>query len=180
MEGESDRAALLALARRRGIALDVVATGGATNVRHVLDRYGGVPVTGLCDAGEERFFRRAFQGRDGGYFVCDADLEDELIRALGVDAVEDVIAAAGDARSWQRLRGMPFHRDRPVPDVLHRFVGTTSGRKIRYGRLLVEALPDERVPHPLEAVLAAAQQLPPPPPESQPPPYPPPPSNPPL
>lgn len=167
VEGESDRAALLTLAERRGVAVEVAVLGGATNVRRFLARYAQVPVTGLCDAGEESFFRRAWAGRDGEFFVCDADLEDELVRALGPAAVEEVIAAEGDLRSYRKLQAMPFHRDRPVPAQLHRFLGTTSGRKIRYARLLVGALDLRRVPRPLEAVLAAAQQLPPPPPSPQ-------------
>ena len=32
-----------------------------------------------------------------GFFVCDADLEDELIRALGVATVERLIESAGRA-----------------------------------------------------------------------------------
>jgi hypothetical protein len=38
--------------------------------------------------------------------------------------------------------------------VLRRFVAVRSGRKARYAALLVEALDPDRVPHPLEAVLA--------------------------
>jgi hypothetical protein len=36
-----------------------------------------------------------------------------------------------------------------------RFLGTKKGRKIRYGRLLVEALDSERVPAPLDNLLAS-------------------------
>lgn len=39
---------------------------------------------------------------------------------------------------------------------LQRSVGAGSGRKVRYGRLLVEALADGEVPRPLAAVLADA------------------------
>lgn len=156
VEGESDRAALRTLAARRGLAVDVVAMGGATNIARVLRRYADEPVTGLCDAAEEGFFRRAWAGRSDGFAVCHADLEDELIRALGVPAVEAVVEAAGELRSLRRFQGMPFHRDRPAAAQLHRFLGTTSGRKIRYGGLLIEALDLDRVPEPLDTVLAAA------------------------
>ena len=63
VEGESDRHALEALARRRGRDLDaerrrIVAIGGAKNIGSYLERFGprGVDVrlAGLCDAGEER------------------------------------------------------------------------------------------------------------------------------
>ena len=62
----------------------------------------GVRLAGLCDAAEEGYFRRALE-RAGlgsgmsradreahGFYVCTADLEDELIRALagaGADRV---------------------------------------------------------------------------------------------
>ena len=57
-------------------------------------------LAGICDAGEEDDFRRGLE-RAGlgsrltrtdmerlGFFVCAADLEDELIRALGAESVE--------------------------------------------------------------------------------------------
>lgn len=169
VEGESDRAALSALAARRGLDLagtDIVAMGGATNIGHFLDRYAGVPVGGLCDAAEEGFFRRALERaglgsdltrdamEDLGFFVCDADLEDELIRALGVAAVEEVVAAQGELRSFRLFQRQPAQHGRSTSDQLHRFLGTRSGRKGRYGRLLVEALDLTGVPRPLDRVLA--------------------------
>jgi len=101
----SDQAALETLAARqgrdlRGDGVFVVPMGGATNIGHFLGRFGpggfGVRLAGLCDDGEERGFRRGLEraglaagpGRAGlaarGFFVCVADLEDELIRSLGV------------------------------------------------------------------------------------------------
>lgn len=75
-----------------------------------------------------------------------ADLEDELIRALGVEAVEAVIEAAGEAHSLRLLAGMPAQRDWTREAVLRRFLGVRSGRKARYAALLVEALELGRVP----------------------------------
>ncbi|HYQ33734.1 MAG TPA: hypothetical protein VEQ83_11015, partial [Lapillicoccus sp.] len=82
--------------------------------------------------------------------------EDELIRALGVARVTAVIDAAGDHGSWQTLQHQPFHRDRAETDVLRRFMGTTSGRKLRYAGLLAAALAPDEVPAPLVAVLDEA------------------------
>jgi hypothetical protein len=176
VEGRSDRAALLALARRQGRDLDaervaVVAMDGATNVARHLERVGprglGLQVAGLCDAAEERWFRRgleragfgAVDSRDAleahGFFVCEADLEDELIRALGPAGVERVIEAQGELPSLRRLRQMPAHRGRPREATLHRFMGSRGDRKIRYASLLVAALDDGRVPRPLREVLTA-------------------------
>jgi hypothetical protein len=170
VEGTSDRAAVLALADRRGLDLagrgvDVVPIGGATNIRHFLEPAvaRGLRVVGLCDAGEAPTYRRALQrtglGSDlgwAGFFVCTEDLEDELIRALGTSAVEQVLDAEGDLESFRRFQKQPAQRGRPLDQQLRRFMGTRSGRKIWYGHVLVEALDLERVPPPLDAVLDAA------------------------
>jgi hypothetical protein len=173
VEGSSDQAALETLARRRGRTLAaegicVVPMGGATNIGHFLDHYGpqglDVRLTGLCDAGEEDHFRRGLRragfghlSRAGmealGFYVCVADLEDELIRSLGVAAVEGVIAAAGELPSFRLLQKQPAQRDRTTTDQLHRFIGTRSGRKDRYARLLTEALDLAQVPRPLDRLL---------------------------
>ena len=82
------------------------------------------------------------------------DLEDELIRAHGVEAVEAVIEAAGETRSLRLLARMPAQRHWTREAVLRRFLGVRSGRKARCATLLVEALEPSRVPEPLAAVLA--------------------------
>ncbi len=82
------------------------------------------------------------------------DLEDELIRALGPAAVQQIVDAEGEQRSLRTFRRQPAHRSRPVEAQLRRFMGTRQGRKIRYASLLVEALDLARVPRPLDAVLA--------------------------
>lgn len=174
VEGESDRAAVCAVAVRRGLDLDaagvsVVAMGGATNIRRHLERLGpvgnGVTVAGLYDVGEERFFARALRHfgagpadstealAAAGFFGCDRDLEDEMIRALGVDGVLEVVEAAGELEAFRVLQAQPAHRGAEPHRQLHRFIGTKSGRKARYGRLLAEAVPLDRVPQPLDRVL---------------------------
>lgn len=163
VEGVSDRVALEALARRRGRDLGaegvaVVPIGGATKFRRSLDLYGpAARVAGLCDAAEEVQYRRGLEyaGRGWeGFFVCVADLEDELIRALGPATVEDVVAAQGELGSFRTLQQQPAQRGRSVDAQLRRFMGTRGGRKIRYARLLVDALDVARVPPPLERLLA--------------------------
>jgi hypothetical protein len=177
VEGTSDEAALHALAERMGIDLNahrvgVVAMGGATNIGRHLERFGphgdDLQLAGLCDIGEVRAFRRALEragvGPAGsieemeqlGFFVCDADLEDELIRTLGADRVEQVIHAAGETTIWRTFQRQPAQRGRTDLQQLRRFMGTKSGRKIRYGRLLVEALDLTAVPRPLAGVVERA------------------------
>jgi hypothetical protein len=177
VEGESDRNALLALAERRGLDLAaagvaVEPVGGAQAMGRAIERFGpagaGLGVAALYDAGEERAVARCLERaglgadlvRDDmerlGFYACDEDLEAELIRALGARRVEDVVAAEGELRSFRVLQRQPAHRAVPVERQLRRFLGTHSGRKIRYGRLLVEALDLASVPRPLDRVLARA------------------------
>jgi hypothetical protein len=89
-----------------------------------------------------------------GFYVCDADLEDELIRSLGADAVERVIESQGELGRFRTFQKQPAWRGRPTEQQLRRFIGTYSGRKIRTGALLVRALDLARVPRPLDGVLA--------------------------
>lgn len=159
--------------------VEVVAMGGATNVHRYLGRYAdpseGVRVAGLCDLGERRFFARAVRrhvlGREAeaaaagttdgrafdltshGFYVCERDLEDELIRCLGADRVIEVVADQGEAGALATFRQQPAQRARVVEAQLHRFLGTHSGRKAQYARALVEALPRDVAPPPLAALL---------------------------
>jgi hypothetical protein len=174
VEGESDRAALTALAELRGRNLCdervlVVAMGGITNLGHHLARHMGdeTAVVGLCDAGETGLVANALQRagipgirtredlESNGFYVCVEDLEDELIRALGTDAVIRFIEGQGELATFHRMQRQPAWRGRPVAAQLRRFCGIRSGRKVRYGRGLVEALDPDRVPYPLDAVLAS-------------------------
>ncbi|WP_036962147.1 TOPRIM nucleotidyl transferase/hydrolase domain-containing protein [Promicromonospora kroppenstedtii] len=178
VEGESDRAAVEALAARQGLPLaalgvQVVAMGGITNIGHHLVALLHSPVRtslplrigGLYDAAEERFVIKGLD-RVGlraegaraplsahGFFRCDRDLEDELIRALGADAVIELITAEGELRSLERLQGQPAQRDRTTTQQLHRFFGSKGGRKEYYGRRLAETVPLDRVPQPLAELL---------------------------
>lgn len=173
VEGESDRIALEALARKVGADLadrgvQILVMNGVTNVRRFATAYGpqgqGLRVEGLYDSPDEPTVRRGL--RDAGIDVpddlaaigfhrCRPDLEHELIRALGVDAVERVIATQGETRSLDLLAQMPAQQGWTRPELLHRFIGARSGRKARYARLLVDALEPACAPAPLLAVLGA-------------------------
>ncbi|MFI5666044.1 TOPRIM nucleotidyl transferase/hydrolase domain-containing protein [Streptomyces sp. NPDC051704] len=167
LEGLSDLAAVEALAARRGRDLAaegvcVVSMGGAMNVGRYAGLLGppglGLHLTGLCDERERPFYERGLKraGAHGsGFFVCAADLEDELIRALGTATVEEIIRTEGDLRAWQTFLRQPAQDGRPRQQQLRRFLGTKKGRKIRYGGLLVEALAPGRVPAPLDDLLTS-------------------------
>jgi hypothetical protein len=88
------------------------------------------------------------------FYTCDADLEDELIRALGVDTVLEVLATQGDLGRFRIFQRQPEWEERSNEEQLRRWLGTTAHRKISYAELLVNALALHRVPLPLERLLA--------------------------
>ncbi|WP_447035035.1 TOPRIM nucleotidyl transferase/hydrolase domain-containing protein [Streptomyces sp. DSM 118878] len=175
VEGESDLVALEALAERRGRRLDaegvsILPLGGAMSIGRFLALCGpaglDVPVAGLCDAGEAHYFRRVLERMGAGpqrtrsdletlgFYVCEADLEDELIRSLRAEAVVDILGEQGDLRSFRTFQKQPAQRNRGLPRQLQRFMGTRSGRKALYARAFVEHLDLDRVPRPLDRLLA--------------------------
>ena len=138
----------------------VVPTGGYGNLSRALARYRGLRLAGLYDAGEERHVLRALgcADRDGleraGFFACTRDLEDELTRAVGPEGMQRVLEEQQELRAFRTYQKQPAHRDRPLEEQLHGFMWN---RKQRYAVLLVDALDLERVPRPLDRVLAATQ-----------------------
>ena len=173
VEGESDRLALEVAASRLGRDLDgivVVPMGGAHAVRRNLARFGpqgeGLRVAGLCDLGEAEVFRRrlvaaglgspdTLDDMEGlGFFVCRADLEDELIRALGAASVEAVLESQGDLGRFRVMQDQPAWRGRAPEAQLRRFLGSGARRKARYAGLLAEAAAArDRLPRPIDALL---------------------------
>jgi hypothetical protein len=162
VEGTSDQRAVQTLARRRGCDLQatgiaVVPMGGYGNLPRVLEQYRDVRVAGLYDVGEERHFLRALGCSDraelerAGFYACTRDLEDELTRAVGPDGMERVLAEQDELRAFRTYQRQPAHRDRPLEEQLHGFMWN---RKQRYAVLLVEALDLDRIPRPLDRVLA--------------------------
>jgi hypothetical protein len=172
VEGISDRAALEALAVRRGRDLEaegveVVPIGGAQAIGRFLAEFGphglDVRLAGLCDVAEERHFRRGLEQaglgsnltrsdmEQLGFYVCVEDLEDELVRSAGAAVVEEVIASEGEMPSFRTFQKQPAKRELPYEEQLWRFMWN---RKERYAPLLVDALDLDRVPRPLDGVLA--------------------------
>lgn len=172
VEGPSDQYALEALAERRGRNLDsegisIVAIGGASTVGNYLSLFGphgfGLPLAGLCDLAEERFFTAGLQ-RAGhainsrtdierlGFYVCDVDLEDELIRAIGAVDVVQLIQAVGDWHASETLQQQPNFRNEPLDDQVRAFI---RGQKIRYAPLLMDRVDLANVPTPLDGVLSS-------------------------
>jgi len=175
VEGISDQIALETLAVRRGRDLGaegvvILPIGGIHAIKRYLRQFGpegaDVRVAGLCDAGEEEFLRRSLAvARFGspqtrtdmarlGFHVCVEDLEDELIRAVGAERVTELFDTHGDRKSFRSMQGQPAWRGRNAEAQMRRYLGAGSARKLRYARLLTEAIDLPRVPRPLDAVLA--------------------------
>jgi hypothetical protein len=131
--------------------------GGYGSLPHFLEQYRDVRLAGLYDVGEERHFLRALGCNDRGelervgFYACTLDLEDELTRAVGPDGMERVLADQDELRAFRTYQKQLAHRDRPLAEQLHGFMWN---RKQKYAVLLVEALDLERVPRPLDLVLA--------------------------
>jgi hypothetical protein len=172
VEGASDAAVVRVLYEARGLGamppeVELRDMGGVTNVgRHLRALDGTTSVLGLCDAPEERFVVRGLRSaghpvgsRDDleqiGFWVCDRDLEDELIRALGPDRVEAVLDELAELDRFRAFQRQPQWRGRPVGDQLRRFAGTASGRKLTLARRLAEELAPRTTPPPLASLVDA-------------------------
>ncbi|WP_448811648.1 TOPRIM nucleotidyl transferase/hydrolase domain-containing protein [Agromyces bauzanensis] len=175
VEGDSDRFAVEALALRFEVDLvaasaTVVSMNGVTNLhRHLAELARGSArrrVVGLFDLPEIAHVRRAVEGaglaQPGtdlaslGFFACDPDLEGELIRALGSDRVEGLLADHGELERFRGFQRQPAQRAKTAEAQLRRFMGTHSGRKARFAPILVGALEPSRVPIALSGLLDAA------------------------
>ncbi|MFJ9818571.1 TOPRIM nucleotidyl transferase/hydrolase domain-containing protein [Streptomyces sp. NPDC101151] len=166
LEGPSDVAAVNALAANRGRDLAaegicVLSIGGAMSIGRYARLLGSpgldLRLTGLCDEAERPYYARGFERASAAqqdFFVCAADLEDELIRVLGVTRVEELIRAEGDLRALQTFLRQPAQQGRAPQQQFKRFLGTKKGRKIHYGRVLGEALDPDRIPAPLDGLLS--------------------------
>lgn len=159
----------------------LVDMGGATNIRRHLEVARTARprprVVGLCDEREAAYFVRALAEvrgvwaaggdpeadlrrpmsladlPDHGFHVCRRDLEDELLRALGVDGALAVLTDLGLHDAFVVFTRQPAWHGRPELDQLRRFCGTTSGRKELLAGALAGALGDADCPPPLAALL---------------------------
>jgi hypothetical protein len=176
VEGVSDQIAVETLAGRQGrnLAADGIAVlpvGGARGFARYLRRFGpegtGARLAGLCDAGEAPIVTRAVAAAGLtapgsradldrlGFFVCVADLEDELIRAAGPRRVLELFAGHRDLGAFRTIQQQPAWQGKDEAAQMRRFLGAGAQRKLRYARLLTDAISLDRMPTPLTALLAA-------------------------
>jgi hypothetical protein len=151
VEGVSDKVVLETISRRLGRDLEaegirIQAIGGAHAIRRFVAELGSdVTVRGLCDDNEQHLFRRVLDA----VYVCVPDLEGELIRAIGLERVLELV----DADAFAKMRRQPAHRETPVEQALHRWLRSSSSRFHRYLPVLTAAVELDRVPAPLLGVL---------------------------
>ena len=177
VEGNSDRLAVEALAVRLGrdlaaVHVRVVSMDGITNLHHRLGELARRPVRprvlGLFDAAEIAYVQRVLEGGGLGsastlpelaalgFFACEPDLEGELIRALGVDRMQQLLAEHGEIARFRRFQHQPAQRGRPTDAQLRRFLGTHAGRKAQFAPLMIDALEEPRIPAAMRALIEAS------------------------
>lgn len=174
VEGRSDAAVVGSLFAHHGLAdAELIVMDGITNIERQLALLSAdewVSVCGLCDLGEVGFVERALarrgmevRDRDDlarhGFFVCDTDLEDELIRSLGADEVVAAVTELGELGRFRTFQNQPEWRDRTIEDQLHRFAGSGSGRKLRLAEVLSARLTPTTTPMALRRLVAHVEQL---------------------
>lgn len=163
VDGASDR---LALNLDRVQIQDV---GGVPNFRCFLLRYGplgeGRRLAGLCDFPEWPRVLNALEAsgvgsllsfatlRDCAFFVCRADLEDELLAAVGVPAVLRIIERHGDLPRFRTMERQLAYRSAPLETQVRHLM---TQKQIAYAPSLIAALSLSRIPAPLTDVLRYA------------------------
>jgi len=153
VEGVSDAAAVAAVAERLGVRMPrVLPIGGSKGARRAAAGLAGERLLGLVDRAEAADLAPVVEE----LFVCDPDLESELVRALGTDAALAVIESQGELDSFRLLQRQPAQRGRPLERQLLQFLAGRSGNKERYARLFALAVPADRIPAPLLALVRAA------------------------
>lgn len=174
VEGVTDELALRLAARRLGRDLEaervsVVPMNGAHAMSRFLRNLAAeqphARLAGLYDEGEEAVIRSALEGagygpglvRHGleraGFYACSVDLEDELIRAAGEDAISRLIEGSGDAQPWHAFRRQQAWQGRPVDQQFRRFIRSVSERNSRYIRKMIESIDPLDLPRPVRLLL---------------------------
>jgi hypothetical protein len=171
VEGPSDYLALRVVANILNIDLDakgvaVISLQGAGLLATYLRLLGpqglDLDLVGLCDVDAEQDWQTKLTAAGvpvadraalnaAGFFVCDVDLESELVAALGDTAVQAAIAAEGDANRFASFANQPANRGLTLTAQLEAFA--RSG-KVRWSPRLAADLTPTSVPIPIREVLA--------------------------
>lgn len=179
VEGISDQIAIDATARRLGRDLAesgvvVVPIGGAHAVAAFAARFdheGGPVVLGLCDRAEAGLFDRALGSRsepkvESGatrervVFVCEPDLEAELIAAIDPADLLGLLDTHGDLDAFGTMSRQQVWRKRPFEARIHRWIRSHARRSSLYAGRIIEALDPTHMPGPLVNLVASVEGAP--------------------
>jgi putative ATP-dependent endonuclease of the OLD family len=172
VEGFSDFLATRVLAATLGVELDaagvsLISLDGADVFVHYLRLFGpgglDLDLRGLCDADhEEEWQSRLTQAgipitdrqtmNAAGFYICDPDLEAELLGALDTDRVAAVIAADGGQALFDSYANQPAQQGRSTEELQLGFVQKPKA-KIRWAPLIAAEMNSEEVPAPLRSLL---------------------------
>ena len=159
VEGITDRLALEAVAGRLGVDLGgvaIVPIGGAQAVRRAAAEYEGEHVVGLCDAGEERYFRRVL---GDATFVCRRTSRTSCSAPSACRASRSCSKRRASSRRSATSRTSPHGAAARRRRDCRAGSSRPTGRRYRYLPLLVEMLEPDEIPAPLVGVLAAVCAL---------------------
>ena len=170
VEGPSDYLAFREAARvmqvdldARGVALVSLQGAGLLGTYLTLLGPNGLDLQlrGLCDLDAEADWQSKLSAagipvsdrttmNNRGFFVCDVDLEDELVRAHDAPAVQAIIDQEGETARFNSFSGQPDNRGLPLDEQLTKFARKS---KTRWSPRLAAALTAASMPTPLQEVL---------------------------
>jgi len=175
VEGQSDKYALEAVAAKKKRNLDadgvtIVAMRGAGGISTFLSLLGPnglkLKLAGLCDAKEESKWAQALEAHGLGskldrtsmatigFEVCDGDLEEVLIAAVGETTTLSIIDAQGDQADFNSFAQQPTQNTKSLSHQLHDFLHS-RGRNTTYAPLMVDAIDAGKLPAALENLINA-------------------------
>ncbi len=148
-----------------GSGVSVLSLDGAGTIKHYLRLFGpqglGVRLHGLCDedaegdwidkltnAGIDVASRSDLE--EHGFYVCEPDLESELVAALGSTGVNQVIAEQSAEGTYNSFANQPSNSDKSEVEIQVSFCKLD---KVRWAPLLSSALAPTSVPSPIAGVL---------------------------
>jgi hypothetical protein len=170
VEGFSDYLAVRTLADTLGVNLDaggisLLSLEGADLLKHYLSLLGpsglNVAMRGLCDLDKEAEWAQllvdaglAIASRadlnHAGFQVCEADLEDELVTAIGEVAAVEVVSQAGESSKFETFKQQPTNAGLSDRGLLLAFI---RKRKIKWAPLLAASVESDDIPTPIADLL---------------------------
>jgi predicted ATP-dependent endonuclease of OLD family len=171
VEGFSDLLALRTLTKLRGKDLDasgvsLLSLDGSGTFKHYLQLFGpeglGVELRGLCDQDAERDWIEKLSAagigvadraslEENGFFVCDPDLEAEMLSALEPTEITRVINEDGAEATFSSFASHPANSGLTEHEIQVAFF---KNEKVRWAPLFAAAMSPTALPQPIERLLS--------------------------